>query len=251
MDALLNKIGLVITSALQLVVLYLLLSRSLHRRFRWFLAYIIYELCETVLRFSAAGNRSLYFKVYWLTAIGGAILSVLAVRESFLDVFWMYARLRWFTRVLWACVALALLYSLFKAWLFPPIEASPLVSLIIGLEVAVDYSIGIVGILYFVLILFFKVKEHQWDTGIIAGFTAIAVVSVVGALIRSVFGTKFDLLNRWLGPVAYWIAEIEWVFALSRPERQAPILTQNFTIKEVTTFDQYIKILGRLLGRKS
>lgn len=252
MDSLLTNLVLAATLGLQLVILYLLLRGGSRRRFPWFLTYIVYEICETIVRFSAAGNRPLYFKVYWITAIGGSILSILAVAESFLHVFWMYARLRWFTWIVWGCVALALVYSAFKAWLFPPVQANRIQTLIIGLEVAVDYSIGIVGILYFVLVLFARIKDHQRESGIISGFTTIAVVSVLGALIRSVFGReKFPILNRWLGSVAYLIAEVEWILALIRQERQVAPPPQNFTIKDVTMFDQYIRILGRLLGRKS
>ena len=250
MEILLTKVVLALSIGLQLFILIVLLRRPLQRRLFWFLTYIAYELIEAGLRFGAAGHGRLYFYLYWWTAVGGAILSVLAVRESFVNVFWMYGRFRWFTRIIWGCVGLALAYSVFRAWSSPPVRASRLGTVISDLELAVNYSLAFVGILYFALVKFEKVKQRQWESGVISGFSTIAVLSSIAVLTRFVFGPR--TFNQWIEPAAYILAEIEWAVVLSRPEREAPkwIREKKLAVDDLTRFDEYITVLERLLGRR-
>src|SRR5215471_15780001 len=124
MDILLNKIGLVITFVLQIVILFLLIKKRLHRRFFWFLAYIVYELIESSLRLAVAGKKDLYWSIYWWTEIGDVSFMVLAFGESFLNTFREYTRLRLFVVAVWGCIGVALVYALFKALVFPPVQAN-------------------------------------------------------------------------------------------------------------------------------
>lgn len=250
METLINRAILILSIGFQLFLLVLLSRRRLQRRFFWFLIYIGYALLEAVLRFSAANNKPLYFDVYWLTAIGGVIFSLMALRESFLNVFWLYTRFRWFTRIVWGCVSLGLLYAAIRAWTSPPVRANHLVTLIIDLELALDYSLGIVGILYFLLVRFHKIREHQWESAIISGFMTIGVLSALGTLARSVLGSQ--PFSKWAAAVAYILAEVEWAFVLSRPETETPQWIQNYELKvdDLTRLDEYIRVLDRILGRK-
>lgn len=250
MDALLNKVILVATLALQFLVLFLLIKRRLQRRFFWFFSYIVYELCESALRFATVGNQTLYFKVYWLTAMGGVLFMVLAVQESFLNLFRLHTRFRWFTWVLWSCIGLALLYAVLKAWLFPPIYRQWQTQAIIGLELAVEYSLSVVGILYFACMGFFKIRGHYWESGIMLGFTIYASLAICGFLTRSIFGRKFSIVSEWLPAVAYVLGEFTWAVELSRPENKPSIPPRNLTIDDLTKVEQYISALGRLFGRK-
>lgn len=222
MEPLLTKLVLLLAIAFQLFILIVLMRRRLFRRLRWFSIYIAYVLVEAGLRFGVAGNRALYFNVYWLTSIGSVILSLMAVRESFLNVFWVYTRFRWFTRAVWSCVGLAMLYSVFRAWAFPPVHASRITAMVIDLDLTLDYSLAAVGLLYFALVKSEKIREHQWESAVISGFMTIGALSAVGALIRSVFDARFRTLAQWLAPVAYILAEIEWAVVLSRPEQETP-----------------------------
>jgi hypothetical protein len=252
MEALLAKLDLALAIGLQLLILFLLIKRRLLRRFLWFFIYIAYELISAALRLSAAGNLDLYRNVYWVTSLGGVIFAVMAVRESFVNVFRRYTRFRWFTRVVWSCVTLTLIYSALKAWAFPPVHANRVMTIIIDLEVAVDYSLAMVGILYFLLVRIQRIREHQWESAIISGFMTIGAFWAVGALVRSVYAPRFRVLYQWIGPVAYLLAEIEWAFILSRPERETPkwVRERELTIDDLTRVDEYIKVLERIWGRK-
>jgi hypothetical protein len=250
MEALLTKLSLVISIGLQLFILRLLIKRQIQRRFFWFYAYIIYALIEESLRLSVSGSRFLYARVYWWTETGDVILSVMAVRESFLNVFRGFTRWGWFIWLVWSSVGIALTYAAFRAWLFPPLHATRQGATIIGLETAVDYSLTTVGILYLGVLLFFRIREHQWETGVISGFTINATLAVVGLLTLSVFGKKFRVLNEWIPAVAYLMAEIEWAIVLSRPERTLRAPIQRPATNDLTRLDRYLRALQQFLGRK-
>lgn len=250
MEGLLTKFVLGLSLIFQLLILTILIRRQLHRRLRWFVLYISYSIAEAVARFAVAGDASLYFNVYWVTSICSVALSIMALRESFLNVFRAYTRYRWFTRIVWICVSLALLYSFFRAWAFPPIRASRLVTLIIDLELAVNYSLAFVGILYFALVKVHKIKEHQWESAIISGFATIGTVASIAVLTRAVFGP--GAFSRWGEAVGYILAEVEWVAVLCRPERETPmwIKERNLQEDDLTRLGQYSKILDRILRGK-
>jgi hypothetical protein len=251
MDVLLNKIGLILTFALQIVVLLLLMRRRLHRRFGWFLVYIVYEIIESSLRLAVSGNKNLYYTVFWWTEIGDVALTALAFGESFVNTFREYTRLRWFVTIIWSCIGAALLYALFKALVFPPVQANRRGAIIIGLEVAINFALIIVGILYFVLKTLLNTKGHQWESGVISGFGVYIVSTIFRFLIRSIFGTQFRLLNEWIRPIGYLLAEIIWVLELSRAERKPPVPIRDLNVDDLTKLEHYSKILERFLGRKA
>jgi hypothetical protein len=250
MEALANKILLLLSVGLQFVILVILIRRHLLRRFTWFFTYIAYALIEAAVRFAVAGNHALYFKVYWLSAAGGVVLTVMAVRESFLNVFWVHARLKWFTRVIWGCVGLALVYAILKAWLAPPVRGGWQTAAVIGSEVAVEYSISAVVILYFAFRWIYRIEGQEWESGIIVGFGIYECLALGGFLTRSVFGSRYRIVSEWLPAMAYIIGEVTWVIVLARRE---PEVTRgrDSTVDDLREMDQYIKVLGRMFRRKA
>jgi hypothetical protein len=251
MEALLNRLVIVISISLQLITLFFLIKRGIRRRFFWFFLYITYEIIQSGLRLIVPFPNPLYSRIYWWTEIADIALMVLAFRESFRNVFREYARLRWFVSMVWACIGAALLYALFKAVLFPPVQAGRRSAIIIGLEVAVNFALSLLGTLYFASMGFFKIREHQWESGVISGFTIYVALSISAYLVRSVFGTRFGLLYNWLGTTGYILAQVTWILEFSRQERPVAAPIRDMAIQDMTTLNQYIKILGRLLGRKT
>jgi hypothetical protein len=192
----------------------------------------------------------LYFKVYWITAAGGVVLTVMAVRESFLNVFWVHARLKWFTRVIWGCVGLALVYAILKAWLVPPVRGGWQTAAVIGSEVAVEYSISAVVILYFVFRWIYRIEGQEWESGIMVGFGIYECLALGGFLTRSVFGSRYRIVSEWLPAMAYIIGEITWVIVLARHESEVT-RGRDSTVDDLREMDQYIKVLGRMFRRKA
>lgn len=250
MEALLTKLSHALPIALDVLIIFWLIRRKLRRRFFWFLVYIVYELIESVLRLSVSGNRILYSKIYWWTEVGDVTFTVLAFRESFLNVFRKYTRLRWFVAVIWSLIGAALLYALFKALIVPPLQANRRGAIIISLEVAINFALGVVATLYFALISLLKIKGRRWESGIISGFTIYVALAISGFVIRSIFGMRFPIINAWIFAIGYILAELTWALHLSRPEPTVPVPTRELTIDDLTKLEQYSRTLERLLGKK-
>jgi hypothetical protein len=250
MEALLTTMSFVLAICLQIFILGCLITRKLHLRFFWFLNYIVYALIEETVRLAVSGNAILYAHVYWWTEVGDVILSVLAMRESFLNTFRLLTRFRWFLWVVWCSVGAALLYAAFRAAVFPPLHHTRQGAIIIGLETAVDYSLAAVGIVYFAILLLSRTQHRPWEAGIVSGFTVNAVFAVLGLLTISIFGTKFRVLNEWIPAVAYIMAALEWAVVLSRPERTTRNTMPKLRVEDLTVLDQYKRTLQKFLGRK-
>lgn len=249
MEALLTNLSFVVSISLQLVVLAILIRRRLRRRFFWFFVYILYEVLESLVRLAVSGNQSLYLKVYWSTEVADSTFAIMAVRESFLNVFKPYTRLRWFTRTVWTCIAFALSYAVFKAWAFPPVEPSRAIWAIIGLDVAMAYCLSVVGILYLALIWLLKIRKYRWESAVILGFTVNVSVSVFGYLTRSVFGTRLRILSEWLPAVGYIMGATIWALGLWRREPKASEPTRELQKEDLETLDRHITIMDRILKR--
>lgn len=251
MEELVTKIVLALTVGLQFIVLIILIRRHLLRRFFWFSVYIGYEIAQDSLRLTVAGNENLYFDVYWITAAISLVFTVLAVRESFLNVFHIHARIKWFTRVIWGCVGLALLYAVLKAWFFPPVHGGWQTAAIIGSEMAVQYSISAVVLVYFAFRRIFNIRGYEWESGVMVGFAIFEFLALGGFLTRSIFGTKFRIVSEWLPALAYIIGELTWVLVLSRDEPEVTVPAEGLAIDYLRNMEDYIRVLGRMFRRKA
>jgi hypothetical protein len=246
----LNVVALVIPIILQVCILVLLFKRQLQRRFIWFFVYTIYSLIEVIVRLLVSGHYKTYSIVYWSTEPIDLSVTVLALRESFLSVFWPEARLRWFRWVFWTGIGLALAYGCWEAWALPPRQESRIIWIIIDFEFALNAVISVFGLLYGGFIRVFGILDHQRESAIILGFTAIACIANFGWLTRSVFGTRFRLLSGLLPAVGYIVGELIWTRDLLRPEWKLP--DSNLTLEEMNAImARYVALLQKYLGREA
>lgn len=245
-----TALSVAVPIALQLCILVLLIRSGLHRRFVWFFVYIVYAVLESCIRLFFSHNEHAYFIAYWLTSIGDIAATLLALRESFLGIFWHEVRLRWFRWVFWSCIALAIGYACFEAWAAPPKQVSRFVVVMLDLEFALDIVIATFGLLYAGSIRLFGILEHQRESVIIFGFTANSCLSAFGVLARSTFGTKFNVFGEWIPAIAYIVAELIWIRGLVQPEYKVPRPSDE-TLQQMTgLIDRYIAIMHRYLGRE-
>jgi hypothetical protein len=245
----LTALSLAIPILFQICILTLLVRRGLQRRFAWFFAYILYVLIEAVLRLAFSGSRNAYFAVYWSTGVVDVVLTVAALRESFLAIFWPEARLRWFKWIFWICISATLGYAIVAAWLSPPHQASRLVAIIIDCNIGIQYLVAVVGMLYFCLTRLFTVWEYNWESGIVLGFGVNATIEAGAQLFRSAFGTRFAWVSTWLPAVSYIVAELTWVWTFLQPERQLP--EPDLTLEQMNqALDNYMAIAQKYLRMK-
>ena len=179
------------------------------------------------------------------------VFTVLAVRESFLNVFRIHTRIKWFTRVTWSCVGLALLYAVLKARFFPPVHGGWQTAAVIGSEVAVEYAISAVVIVYFVFRWIFRIRGQEWESGVMVGFGIYECLALGGFLTRSIFGSRYRIVSEWLPALAYIIGELTWVLILSRNELKVTPLAENLAVDYFRNMEDYIKVLRRTFRRKA
>jgi hypothetical protein len=248
-QSLLTKLTLITTIVLQFLILMLLIRRHLNRRFFWFLLYTFFQICEAAVLFYVSGDFVLNWKVYWTTNVAEMAFQIAAFRESFLNALGPYTRLRWFFRAVSLCVGLGLAYAAFRAWYLPPFEAPHRgVSAIVNLNVAVDYSLSIVGILYLALVVFLRIREHRWESAIVLGFTVVCVVSSFSYV--PFFKIRFGLLGRWFPPFGFLLGATIWTVGLWRPEPTVAAPVKNLHEKDLELLNRYATIMDLILKRK-
>jgi len=248
-------LSLAIPICLQVAILALLLKRDLQRRFGWFRAYIFYALFEAFVRLIASGNKDAYYIVYWSTSALAVLFTFMAIRESFLNVFWAFTRLRWFRRLFWICIGLAAAYSLAKALLQPPSNERLFVALTLHGEQTFEYLICAAGLFYFAAAKWFEIKKYQWEYRVILGFFVIAAFSNLGFLTRSIFGTRFAWFADWLPALAYIIGALIWLLNFGKMESinhsKPPVdLTPEQIMAELGRYQQFISNARTFLRRK-
>ncbi len=243
-----------VTVVLQVWIVTLLVKRKLAKRFPWFLAFILYQICEGIVRwsiYSIWGNGRIYFAVYWTTEPFDVLLSVCALGESFLQIFKPLTKVSWFRWLFWNCLALTLAYWLWQSWAHPPTDTNWMMSIILQMDLTAVYVPIVIAMLYFGLAKFFKVTQHQRQSGIILGL-AINAVSEVGALVpRSIFGARVAMLIGWIPPLGYILAEIIWVHEFVGGEAPADPRLAKLKPGEVRgALEEHIKTFKELGGKR-
>lgn len=243
-------LSLAIPIAFHAVILGFLFWRKLQSQLPCFLVYSAYALLEHSLRLFVSGDGVLYFRVYWFTEIGDIVLMLVAIGESFLNVFWLESKLRWFNVVFWSCLGIALAYACARAWLLPPRQAEPLMTVILNVEFAVAVVISAFGLLYGAGVRLFGMIGHQRETGIIFGFGMNATLLVFACLLRSTFGTKVRFLSDWVPAVSYLLAEAIWVWTMARREQEIPELDDETLVELNQALGHYVGLVNTYLGRE-
>lgn len=249
-ESLLTKLSFGLSISLQIFILVLIFRRRVKRRFLWFFVYILYEICESVARFSVFDNAFsvLYNKVYWTTDVADLIFGAIAFCESFLNVFRPYTRFRWFTAIIWICIGSGLMYAAFRIWALPPVTSAH--QTLVVLNVAEDYSLGAAGILYLALIVLLQIKQHQWESAVILGFTVYFIFSSGGYIAFSVFGANYSFVSSWLPAVGYLLGATIWAVGLWRPEPAVAAPVKNLHEKDLELLNRYATIMDLIFKRK-
>jgi hypothetical protein len=247
---LLSRLTLILSLGFEFFILILLIRRHVNRRFFWFFVYISFQIFEAVVRLSTfGGNGNLYGKVYWTTDLADTIFLIVAFRESFLNALRPYTRLHWFFKAVWICVGLGLVYAVFRSWYMPSVyEPNREISAVVNVNVAVNYSLSLVGILYLALVAFLQIREHQWESAIILGFTVIFIVSSFAYV--PFLKIRFGLLGRWLPGLAYVLAATIWAVGLWRPEPVVATPVKNLHEKDLELLNRYATIVDLIFKRK-
>jgi len=103
----------------------------------------------------------------------------------------------------------------------PPVNTSPAGVAIISAQIASQYIILGISVLFFSLVKFLNIRWRVHEYRFVLGFGISALGMAFAGALRSEFGTRFTFLNEMLPPVAYVIALLVWLSAVRETEVQA------------------------------
>src|ERR1700746_2870003 len=142
-----DLIELVISLALEAWLVFLLFKRSVRRHFSVFLVYVVCALATSCIRLLVVRHYRDYFYAYWSTEAVLLPLSVIALNEVFHWMFEGFYRLWWFRLFYYGTIAATLGVAVRNAFVSPPVQAHPVISLILGISIAVNFvRMGIVAL---------------------------------------------------------------------------------------------------------
>jgi hypothetical protein len=245
-DLVLSLGGLIAAAWLVIV----LTQRKVFSEFPFFFLYVSFSVAFITLRLSVSGNYQLFFWVSWSTEAIYVLLALLTLHEVFRKVFAAFYEKRWFWLffpvVVIAISTLAVIYRFGS----PPAQASPVISFIISLGMAVNLVQALLFVLFFILVWFNGIGWREYPFGIVMGFAAIAIVIFTVEWARSVFGTKLNAVWSYSHSVAYILAVILWLNTFLRPPAPEPQWKLKITPEQLLDeIRQYSKTLGKLRGR--
>ena len=244
-----DLIELAISFAFEVWLLVSLFRRKVSRHFPFFVVYAVCALASTAVRLLAIRHYRSYFYAYWWTEAVLLPASLAALHEVFHWMFEGFYRLWWFRLFYYGTIVGALVIAIRNAFVSPPIQAHPVISLILDINIAVNFvRLGIVG-LFVVLQKLLVAEFRRYAYGIVIGFGFSSAGSLLGYLARSEFGTKIESFTRYSSAVAYILGLIIWVASFIWPEPEdkwEPPMSPEQMLEEV---QGYLKAMG-ISGRK-
>src|SRR5262249_16983654 len=158
------------------------------------------------------GDYPTFFKVAWSTEVLYAFLALLALYQVFHEVFLPFNELWWWFRLVFpGAVGIAVIISVWRAILHPPVQATPLISAILSFRRVMNWVEAVLFGLFFVLALLLGVRWRSYPFGIVEGFGISALGALVAYGLRSEFGTKYNMFAKYAPPVAYVVGALVWL----------------------------------------
>jgi hypothetical protein len=235
-----------------LMALAVLLFRR--KGFPFFFIYVLFSILTTLVLIAVESNYLLYFKVYWITELIQAPLTLLALYEAFHAVFIDdYRDLPWFWMVFPGAVIVLTIISILITSHNPAAQASPLTILILSFETVVNWVLGCLFMMF--LVLAWILIGESWPTfpyGVVTGFAAASAGSLAAYWLRSIFGTKLNWMGKYGPPLAYILGVLIWIASCYLPEeprRRFPGLDAD-PARSLASVRQYMRALKWIAGKR-
>jgi len=213
-----NLIILLVSLGLEAWLLALLFRRRVRKHFPFFFFYILIIVPVTVARLVTTDHYYAYFFTYWWSTVVLMVLGLAALNEVFRWVYEDFYRLRWFQFLYYGATVLVLLVTVRNAIVNPPVQAHPIISLILDMEITVHFVQVAIVALFSALLKPLFVPFRRYPFGIAAGFGASSTGALIGYFALSVFGTKVQTFTQYASAVAYIFALVLWIMAFFRQE---------------------------------
>jgi hypothetical protein len=142
-------------------------------------------------------------------------------------------------------MATVVLVAIRNAVVNPPVQAHPLVGLILDMGIAINLLRAGIACLFFALMRPLAIEFRRYPYGIMLGFLISSIGSLLGYLAVSVFGTRWYGFARYASPVAYILGLLIWLSTFIFPELEekewTPPISPERMLHEVTG---YLRALG-------
>jgi hypothetical protein len=242
----LSQLPILFAIALAIWLAAVLIRRGCWRGSPLFTAYVFYSVVSMLARMATVPNYRLYFAVYWITEAVDACLSLAATYEAFVAAFRGFFLLKWVRFILPGVAVFVIAASIWKAIAMPPVHAGRLVATIVGLEGASQYLIAGSAVAFIVLERILKPSYIRFRYGVVCGFGAASLGSLLATLLVSDSGTKFKLIVTWSASVGYVVALGIWLLAAYTGETQPP----SDSGLDPKTVLQELRLYGAALRKK-
>jgi hypothetical protein len=242
---LLNAIKLCISLGLELWLLALLFRRDVRHHFPVFFSYGVALAPVTLARLLSLNDYPTYFMVFWCTDAALLMLGLAALHEVFRWVYEGFYEFWWFRLIYYGTISLVLLITIRNAVVNPPVQAHPLVGLILSIGIAVNLLRAGIAALFGALSKPLAIEHRRYPFGIVAGFAASSLGPFVGYFARSIFGKNLDTFTQNASAVAYILALVIWLMAFSKPEPEESAWTPPMSPDEMLRVVRgYLEVLG-------
>lgn len=243
-----NLTELSISLLLQIWLIAVLLRRT-WRQFPVFCIFVILEALAIGARLGTLWHYRAYFYAYWYTEAVVLPLSLGALHEVFHWIFEGLFRLWKFRLFYYGIIAAVLAIAVRNAVTHPPVQAHPVISMILDVSIAINFvRMGIIG-LFIALERLLEMDYERHAYSIVIGFGISAIGSLIGFLTFSGFGPKVISLARNAPAVAYIIGLAVWVAGFIRPEPEGkewkPPMSPEQLLEEVQGYLRALGIFGR------
>lgn len=215
-----------------------------------FFLFALLTIVIAIARLATISHYRSYFFAFWWTEAAFALLSLAALNEVFHWMFEGFYRLWWFRLFYYGTIGAALAIAIRNAFVSPPVQAHPVISLILDISITINFvRMGIAG-LFIVLQKVLVIEFRRYAYGIVIGFMVSSAGSLLGYLARSVFGTKMETFVNYSSSVGYILGVAIWVASFVRPEPEdkwEPPMSPERMLEEV---QGYLGAIGISKGKQ-
>jgi hypothetical protein len=199
-----------LVTVVKAVVILLMLRRGLHREYRVFFFYMIYEVLLTLSLFMLRGSYAAYFYTYWTGEAVETVLAFAVIYEVFGLLLRPYPAVRRIAAVLLVWAAVLLVGIAIVLAMMPRAEQHQLMSLLFAGQrtVAILQSGLLIFLFLFAASLGITWRHHLF--GIAMGFGLLGVTALAASGIRAQVGPDANALFYWIKMGSYLSALFLW-----------------------------------------
>src|SRR5437588_10730266 len=135
--------------------------QNIRKHLPWFVSYVAWQVVQALIQLLAVLiSRRLYITVYWWMETVAILLTVGAVRESFLRIFRGFTKMPWFRWTVSGVIAVVVAYASWKAIYHPPVQGNWLTSFVIGSEFLFRWGIAGIEVVHYVMSVSLSVSSN-------------------------------------------------------------------------------------------